>query len=159
WGPRDTQLTGRIIDRARQNRLAFLHGGTALVHTVISVNAVEAVVAGVKAVDTVHDEAVVLTRSHPRPLGEMTRRIARARGAKEPVLNIPSWVAKAAGSAFERLWDADKRGDEPPITRFLAEQMSTAHWFDQRRTQEALGWKPRITLNEGFQLTGQYYNT
>src|SRR5699024_11683962 len=100
-------------------------------------NAVEAVVAGLKAVDTVHDEALVLTNGQPRPIGEMIRRIARAGGAKEPVLNIPSWVAKAAGSAFERLWDADKRGDEPPITRFLAEQMSTAHWFDQRRTQEA----------------------
>lgn len=159
WGPGDTQLTERIIDRARQNRLPLLDGGTALVDTLFSVNAVEAVVAGLKAVDTVHDEALVLTNGQPRPIGEMIRRIARAGGAKEPVLNIPSWVAKAAGSAIERLWDADKRGDEPPITRFLAEQMSTAHWFDQRRTQEALGWKPRITLNEGFQLTGQYYNT
>ena len=32
---------------------------------------------------------------------------------------------------------------DPPLTRFLAEQLGTAHWFDQRRTREALGWTPR----------------
>ena len=29
------------------------------------------------------------------------------------------------------------------MTRFLAEQLSTAHWFDQRRTREVLDWRPR----------------
>ena len=38
----------------------------------------------------------------------------------------------------------------PPITRFLAEQLSTAHWFDQRETQRALGWQPQVDLDEGF---------
>ena len=36
------------------------------------------------------------------------------------------------------------------MTRFLAEQLSTAHWFDQRRTREPLGWAPRVSLDEGL---------
>jgi nucleoside-diphosphate-sugar epimerase len=36
------------------------------------------------------------------------------------------------------------------MTRFLAEQLATAHWFDQRRTREALGWAPQVSLDEGF---------
>src|SRR5690625_893025 len=115
WGPGDTQLTERIMDRARQNRLPLLDGGTALVDTLFLLNAVEAVVAGLKAVDTVHDEALVLTNGQPRPIGEMIRRIARAGGAKEPVLNLPSWGAKAAGSALERRRAAEQRGDERPL--------------------------------------------
>lgn len=158
WGPGDTQLTERIIDRARQNRLPLLDGGTALVDTLFLINAVEGVVAALRAVDTTHGEALVLTNGQPRPIGEMIRRIAVAGGANEPTLNLPSGLAKAAGSVIESFWDADKRGDEPPITRFLAEQMSTAHWFDQRRTQQVLSWKPRISLDEGFQLTKEYYN-
>lgn len=158
WGPGDTQLTERIIDRARQNRLPLLDGGTALVDTLFLVNAVEAVVAALTAVDTTHGEALVVTNGQPRPIGEMIRRIAVAGGAKEPTLNLPSGVAKTAGSVIESFWNAEKRGDEPPITRFLAEQMSTAHWFDQRRTQQILNWEPRISLDEGFQLTQQYYN-
>jgi nucleoside-diphosphate-sugar epimerase len=39
---------------------------------------------------------------------------------------------------------------EPPLTRFLAEQLSTAHWFDQRRTREVLDWRPRVSLQEGL---------
>lgn len=159
WGPGDTQLTERIIERARQNRLPLLDGGTALVDTLFTVNAVEAIVAGLKAVDRVHGEALVLTNGEPRPIGEMIRRIAVAGGAQEPTLNLPAGLAKAAGSIIERLWDAEKRGDEPPLTRFLAEQMSTAHWFDQRRTREVLQWQPRISLDEGFELTRQYYNS
>src|SRR5690625_4548426 len=159
WGPGDTQLTERIIERARQNRLPLLDGGTALVDTLFTVNAVEAIVAGLKAVDRVHGEALVLTNGEPRPIGEMIRRIAVAGGAQEPTLNLPAGLAKAAGSIIERLWDAEKRGDEPPLTRFLSEQMSTAHWFDQRRTREVLQWQPRISLDEGFELTRQYYNS
>ena len=157
WGPGDTQLTERIIDRARANRLPLLDGGTALVDTLFLVNAVEAIVTAIDAVDTTHGEALVLTNGQPRPIGEMIRRIAAAGGAKEPTLDLPSGLAKTAGSVIESFWDAEARGDEPPITRFLAEQMSTAHWFDQRRTQEVLQWKPRISLEEGFRLTQQYY--
>lgn len=157
WGPGDTQLTERIIARARQNRLPVLDGGTALVDTLFLVNAVEAIVSALKAVDQTHGEALVLTNGQPRPIGEMLRRIALAGGAHEPTLSLPSGVAKIAGSLIESVWDTEARGDEPPLTRFLAEQMSTAHWFDQRRTQQVLRWKPRISLEEGFRLTAQYY--
>jgi nucleoside-diphosphate-sugar epimerase len=48
------------------------------------------------------------------------------------------------------VWAATGRQDTPPITRFLAEQLSTAHWFDQRRTREVLGWAPQVGLDAGF---------
>lgn len=159
WGPGDTQLTERIIERARQNRLPLLDGGTAMVDTLFLVNAVEAVVKAIDAVDATHGVALVLTNGQPRPIGEMIRRIAVAGGAKEPTMNLPSAIAKAAGAVIETFWDAEERGDEPPITRFLAEQMSTAHWFDQRQTQRVLDWRPRISLDEGFQLTQRHYSS
>ena len=36
------------------------------------------------------------------------------------------------------------------MTGFLAEQLGTAHWFDQRETREALQWEPAVSLDEGF---------
>ena len=50
----------------------------------------------------------------------------------------------------EGVWSLFDRRDTPPLTRFLAEQLATAHWFDQRRTHTALGWTPRVSLDEGF---------
>jgi nucleoside-diphosphate-sugar epimerase len=43
------------------------------------------------------------------------------------------------------------------MTRFLAEQLSTAHWFDQRRTREALGWEPSVSLDSGFGRLAAWY--
>jgi nucleoside-diphosphate-sugar epimerase len=36
------------------------------------------------------------------------------------------------------------------MTAFVAEQLATAHWFDQRQTRAALDWRPRVGLDEGF---------
>jgi nucleoside-diphosphate-sugar epimerase len=62
---------------------------------------------------------------------------------------VPAPLARAAGALVETLCRHD-----PPMTRFLAEQLSTAHWFDQRETRAALGWTPRIGLDEGFRRLG-----
>ena len=43
------------------------------------------------------------------------------------------------------------------MTRFLAEQLSTAHWFDQRHTQAVLDWKPAVSLDEGLARLAEYY--
>jgi nucleoside-diphosphate-sugar epimerase len=48
---------------------------------------------------------------------------------------------------------------DPPMTRFLAEQLSTAHWFDQRRTTDVLGWTPRVGIEAGLASLAQSCTT
>lgn len=98
-----------------------------------------------------------MTNGQPRPIGELMSRIAIAGGAAEPKLRIPVAPALAAGSLVEKVWELGEHDDEPPLTRFLAEQLSTAHWFDQRRTQEVLGWTPRVSVEEGLEKLAQHY--
>lgn len=157
WGPGDSQLTERIIERSAQGRLPLLGSGAALVDTLFTENAVDAVLAAVVAVDRHHGFPLVLTNGEPRPVGELMRNLAAAGGAAEPKLKVPVGLAKVAGSVVERVWQATDQEDEPPLTRFLAEQLSTAHWFDQRKTQEVLNWTPRVSLDEGLKITRQYY--
>ena len=157
WGPGDTQLTERVIDRARSGRMPILGSGAPLVDALFVDNAVEAIVAAVGAVDTTHGEALVVTNGQPRPIGELMSRIAIAGGAEVPKLRVPVGPALAAGSVVERVWGWSEHDDEPPLTRFLAEQLSTAHWFDQRHTQEVLGWKPRVSIEEGLEILAAYY--
>ena len=54
------------------------------------------------------------------------------------------------GAVVEAVWP-HVRDDEPPITRFVAEQLGTAHWFDPRPAQRDLGWTPHVTLDDGFE--------
>jgi nucleoside-diphosphate-sugar epimerase len=57
----------------------------------------------------------------------------------------------------EVVWAALRRTDDPPMTRFLAEQLATAHWFDQRRSREVLQWTPTVGLDRGFELLAEAF--
>ncbi|HEX5856506.1 MAG TPA: NAD-dependent epimerase/dehydratase family protein [Microbacterium sp.] len=151
WGPGDTQLVGRIVDRARRGRLPLLNGGTALIDTTYVDNAATGIAAALHRADEAHGGAYVLTNGEPRPVGELLAGICLASGVRPPRWSIPAGLGLAAGSAIERVWAIRPGTDEPPMTRFLAEQLSTAHWFDQRETRRALAWSPSVSIDEGLE--------
>ncbi|MEI8002433.1 MAG: NAD-dependent epimerase/dehydratase family protein [Actinomycetes bacterium] len=150
WGPGDTQLVGRIVDRARAGRLALPDGGRALVDTTYVDDAAGALVA---AVDRTADspEATsrpwVVTGNDPRPVRELVAGILAAHGVTTRLRTVPAPVAAVVGSVVGRWW----RGDEPPLTRFAARQLSVAHTFDQRDTQRVLRWVPVVGVDEGLE--------
>ena len=60
-------------------------------------------------------------------------------------------VAYAAGAAMEGLWTAFRRTDEPPMTRFLAAQLGTSHYFNIAAARRDLSYEPRISMEKGMQ--------
>ncbi|WP_336645486.1 NAD-dependent epimerase/dehydratase family protein [Microbacterium sp. USHLN186] len=150
WGPGDTQLVARIVERARAGRLPLLNHGTALIDSTYIDNAASGIVAALDHADTAHGAAYVLTNGEPRPVGELLAGICLAGGVRPPGWSVPAWLGRAAGSIVEGAWRLRPGRDEPPMTRFLAEQLSTAHWFDQRETRRALSWSPSVSLDEGL---------
>lgn len=152
WGPGDTQLVGPIVERASAGRLPMIGTGAALIDTTYVDNAVDALVAALDRCGPVHGESFVVSNGEPRSVGEILRRVCLAAQVPGPRGNVPLPVAAFAGRVVENLWSAARRNGRPPMTAFLAEQLGTAHWFDQRRTRKALDWSPRIGLDEGFDL-------
>lgn len=156
WGPGDTQLIARIVERARAGRLPVIGSGAALVDSTYISNASDALVAALDRCESARGEAYVVSNGEPRPVGELIGDICRASGVTAPTRRVPFLSAALAGAAVDAVWAARLAlpglltpGD-PPLTRFLAEQLATAHWFDQRRTRSALGWTPRVSLAEGL---------
>ncbi|KQT99354.1 NAD-dependent epimerase/dehydratase family protein [Sanguibacter sp. Leaf3] len=158
WGPGDTQLVARVVERARAGRLPLLGHGAALIDSTYVDNAASAIVAALRAVDDVHGQAYVITNGEPRPVAELLAGICRAAGVEPPRWSVPASVARAAGSAVEAGWKIRPGADEPPMTRFLAEQLSTAHWFDQRRTRRDLRWEPAVSVDEGLRRLAASYS-
>ncbi|PPK94539.1 nucleoside-diphosphate-sugar epimerase [Kineococcus xinjiangensis] len=150
-GPGDTQLVQRIADRARAGRLPLLDDGTALIDTTYVDNAVDALLAALDRIEHARGQALVVTNGQPRTVAEVFSAICEAAGVPAPARRVPSAVAKSAGGVVERAWTRLRLPDEPPMTSFLAEQLSTAHWFDQRHTHEVLQWSPRVGIDEGLQ--------
>ncbi len=161
WGPGDTQLVGRIVERARSGRLPLIGSGAVLVDSTYLPNAVDALVAALDHCPQAHGQALLVTNGEPLPIAELLGGICRAAGVPAPHRHVPPALARAAGAAVELGWALRRGGleQDPPLTRFLAEQLSTAHWFDQRHTREVLDWAPKITLAEGFELLAQSYRS
>ncbi|MBI9113888.1 NAD-dependent epimerase/dehydratase family protein [Sanguibacter suaedae] len=157
WGPGDTQLVERVVERARAGRLPLLDHGAALIDSTYVDNAASAILAALYRVDAVHGNAYVVTNGEPRPVAELLAGICAAAGVRAPAWRVPARVARAAGSAIEGVWRVRPGEDEPPMTRFLAEQLSTAHWFDQRRTRTDLEWEPSVSIDDGLRRLAAHY--
>ncbi len=159
WGPGDTQLIGRIVARARAGRLALVDDGAALIDTTYVDNAVDALLAALGRAedDAVRGRAFVVSNGQPRTVAELLTRICRAAGLPAPRRQVPLRVAHAGGAVAERLWARLHLADDPPMTSFLAEQLATAHWFDQREVRAALHWRPQIGLEEGFDRLAAWF--
>ena len=159
WGPGDTQLVGRIVERARQGRLVMVGSGNALVDSTYIDNAISAHIAALDAVtpgSPCAGKAYVISNGEPRTVNELMSRICEAAGVEFSPKHVPAVIARSIGSVVERIWPLIRK-DEPPITRFVAEQLGTAHWFDQRPVQTDLNWKPEVSLDEGFVRLAKWF--
>jgi 2-alkyl-3-oxoalkanoate reductase len=160
WGPGDAQLVGRIVDRAKNGRLALVGGGAALIDTTYITNAAESLVTALDRVRpgaACSGRAYVIANGEPRPIRDLIAGICAAANVPFAPRDVPLAIAKVAGSVVERTWKITRRTTEPPLTRFLAEQLGTAHWFDPRPAKDDLGWTPRITIDQGLQALAAWF--
>ncbi len=137
--------------------MAIVGSGAALIDSTYIDNAADAIVAGLDRVPALGGQAFVISNGQPRPVRELINRIVLAAGLEPPTLRVPYTVARVGGLAAEKVWDRTERDDDPPMTSFLAEQLATAHWFDQRATRRALQWEPAVSLDEGFARLQQWF--
>jgi nucleoside-diphosphate-sugar epimerase len=165
WGPGDTQLVGRIVERARQGRLALVGGGRALVDTTYIDNAVSALVAALDAVSpgaTCAGRAYIIANGEPRPIRDLVAGICAAAGVTFEPRDVPLGAARTIGSFLERAWpklpNRLRQGEvEPPLTRFVAEQLGTAHWFDPRPAALDLDWEPTVSIDDGLERLATWF--
>jgi nucleoside-diphosphate-sugar epimerase len=152
WGPGDTQFLPRIVQRARTGRLRFVAGGNALIDTTFIDDAVAAHLCALDAVAPgapCSGRAYFISSGDPRPVREMVNAILAAAGLPPETRSVPLRVAVAAGAACEVVWRLLRRTDDPPMTRFFARQLATAHWFDISAARRDLGYAPQVGVDEG----------
>ncbi|GAB4199290.1 MAG: NAD-dependent epimerase/dehydratase family protein [Sandaracinaceae bacterium] len=156
WGPGDTNLAPRILSRARRGRLVLVGGGTKKIDATYIDSAVHAhllawerlAAEGPRAACA--GKAYFIAQGEPTPSRDLILGIVRAHGVEPRPRSVPRPIAEALGTATELVWRALGRADDPPLTRFVAQQLGTAHWYSLAAAERDLGYRAPITTAEGL---------
>lgn len=154
WGPGDNHLVPRLIDRARSGRLRRVGPGTNRVDVVYIDNAAEA---HLLAADRLSPGSLVagkcyfISQGEPVNLWEFVNQILACADLPPLKKGVSLGTAKAIGGVLEAVYSLLGRRDEPPMTRFVAEQLGTSHWYDISAARRDLGYQPRVSTEEGLE--------
>ena len=153
WGPGDNQLVPRLAERARQGRLRIVGSGDNLIDTTYIDNAAQA------HVDAFHHlvpgaacagRAYFISNGEPMPARALVNALLASVGAPPVDKHLSFRTAYAIGAVCEAAWTVLPLRGEPPLTRFLAEQLATAHWYDMGPATRDFGYVPKVTIADGL---------
>jgi nucleoside-diphosphate-sugar epimerase len=153
WGPRDNHLIPRLIERARSGRLRRVGNGQNL----ISMSYVENVAAAhLRAADAlapgsrVAGQAYFINEPEPVNLWDWVDQILHLAGLPNVGKSVSAKVATRAGAVIESAYRAFGVKSEPPMTRFLAAQLSSSHYYDVSKARRDFGYAPVFSVEEGM---------
>lgn len=151
WGPGDNHLVPRII--ARADSLRQVGRGSNRVDTIYIDNAASGHVLAMEALEknpSLSGNVYFISDDYPVGLWEMVNRILDA-GGKPPVTRTVSpKAAYAIGAVLEWIYRTLRIAGEPKMTRFVARELATSHWFDITAAKRDLGYTAEVSIDEGL---------
>ncbi|MFH1747743.1 MAG: NAD-dependent epimerase/dehydratase family protein [Planctomycetota bacterium] len=154
WGPRDNHIVPRLIAQARAGKLRRVGNGLNKVDATYIDNAAMAHVLAANALESNPEaagRAYFIANGEPLPLWELINRILDTAGLSPVGRRVSKRTAIVAGAALEFVYGVLRIKSEPRMTRFVANELATAHWFDLTAARRELGYEPRISIDEGLE--------
>ncbi len=162
WGPEDNHLVPRIIERGKKGQLRRIGTRECKVDCVYVDNAADAHLLAADSLSPAAPhagKAYFITNDEPIPLWEMVNRILEAAGIPPVTKTISPKAAYAVGWMLENIYKIFRVNSEPRMTRFLARELSTAHWFDVSAAKDDFGYTPQISMQEGIARLREWLET
>jgi len=151
WGPGDNHLAPRLLARAA--RLRRVGSGNNKVDTIYIDNAARAHLAAERRLaesPELSGRIYFISQDDPIPLWEMVDHILAAGGMPPVDKSISPAMARFAGTLCESIFHLLRIKAEPPMTRFVANELTTAHWFDISAAKRDLGYRVEVSTEEGL---------
>jgi nucleoside-diphosphate-sugar epimerase len=153
WGPGDPHLIPRVLAKAKAGKLRRIGWRDVKVDVTYVDNAANAhlLAADKLAVGSpVAGKAYFVSDGEPVVLWEFLNRVITDAGLPPVTRTVPVWYAKAAGRVLEWVYWLFRLSGEPPMTRFIADQLSTSHWYDLSAAKRDFGYEPAVSIIEGL---------
>jgi nucleoside-diphosphate-sugar epimerase len=153
WGPRDTHLIPRLLDRARKGKLVRVGAGTNLIDAVFVENAAQA---HLLAADRLQEHSPVagrayfITNGEPVNCWDWINQLLELADLQPARRTISFRVAWRVGHLLELMWRVLGKQSEPRMTRFLAAQLALSHYFDISAARRDLDYRPAISMSDGM---------
>jgi len=152
WGPGDNHLVPRILSRAR--RLRRIGSADKLIDSVYVDNAADAHLLAAERLEPgspIAGRAYFITNGEPWPTWELINAILAAGGKPVVDRRIHRGLAMGLAAIIEPAYHILAPDKEPPLTRFLVNELSTAHWFDISAARRDLNYEPGVSIQEGLE--------
>jgi 2-alkyl-3-oxoalkanoate reductase len=160
WGPGDHHLIPRIIARARAGQLRRIGRRDNRVDSVYIDNAADAHLLAADRLapgSPIAGKAYFISQGEPWPLWDLVNAILKAAGLPPVTRSISPWLAYAVGWMLEVVYRLLRLQSEPRMTRFLAEELATAHWFNIDAARRDLDYRPTVSIEKGLRRLEQSF--
>jgi nucleoside-diphosphate-sugar epimerase len=156
WGPGDPHLFPRIVEKARQGKLKRVGEGLNLVDIVYVDNAAWAHVLAMEAGLKAGGKAYFIGQEKPVNLWDFINTVLTIHSLPKVEESISLKTAYRIGFLFEKIFELiGIHQPDPPMTRFVALNLATSHYFNQENAFKDLGYKPLISIETGLKLIDQ----
>ena len=160
WGPGDNHLLPNLLERAKRGKLR-LPGPDKLIDSVYIDNAASAHLLALDKLGSdpqrVGGKVYFISNDEPVTQGYIIGGLLKAAGLTVDIQPVSPRLAIAAGTLLENGWKLFGLKSEPPLTRWSAVHLSTAHWFDISAAKRDLAYTPRISIAVGLKILTRHY--
>ncbi|KAG8162079.1 hypothetical protein KVR01_007844 [Diaporthe batatas] len=174
FGERDFGIAGRMIENARQGRAHYQFGsGENLTDVVYISNLIDAHILAAEALLRAHGkappppearvdgESFLIINERPTPFWSFQRDIVASAGypvKEEDIRTIPFWLAYLIAVISESLtWAISLGKRKSIITRHTFRASTITRTFNGEKARRGLGYKPKISIEEGVARTGRWF--
>ena len=157
WGPGDTNFAPRILARAK--KLRIVGDGRNRVDTIYIDNAADAHLLAADRLrdsDEISGRVYFISQDDPMNLWEMINAILNAGGLPPVTRSISQNAARRIGTLLEFIYRTFRLPGEPKMTRFLAAELGTSHWFNISAAKTDLGYTPQVSTKEGLKRLSRW---
>lgn len=153
WGPRDNHLIPRLLQKAKAGRLRVVGDG----ENRISVSYVENSAAAhlqaeqkLQPGSPVGGQAYFINEPDPVAMWPWINEILRLADIPPIKKSISASAASTIGWGLEGIYKMLRLSGEPPMTRFVAAQLSQSHSYDVTKAKKDFDYKPVVMFDEAM---------
>lgn len=154
YGPGDPSRFLMIFQRAKKGLFPMFGDGSTFYHPLYIDNLVDAFVLAM-APGVGAGEAYIIGDNDYLPIEELVKKVGNAIGVEVKIPHFPIWPVLIAGHVCEKV--CKPFGINPPIFPRRVDWFRQVRAFKIDKARRDLGYEPRVGIDEGLKITGDWY--